>query len=486
MRQPFAITGGGTARYLLLGTDLLWITASFYLSYRLLPLYRPWLRTESVDPGRFSEHAWLLLLILPLWVGLAAQAGLYGRTRLAWWRVVQRTLRTTAFGLAGLAVVIFAAKLVGVSRLILFGFCLLYIPVSLAGRWLVLWLLALRRAHIYNVPRVLVVGTRERAREFIRRARQAEDADYCLVGCLDPEPWPTGATVEGVPVLGSTEAMDSVLTREAVDLVVFALPLALVPNASERIAAAVELGLRVVVLPDFQLHQAGYSMADPRVSVEFFLGQPVAVVSTVRWSQAFRLTKRVMDLVGAAVLLVLLSPLLAAIAVAIKLSDPGAPVLYRWRVLGRNHRPITSWKFRTMVPDADRRKADLASANEMNGPVFKMRNDPRVTRLGRWLRRYSLDELPQLVSVLRGDLSLVGPRPPFPEEAARFAFWQRRKLSVKPGLTCLWQINGRNEIRDFDHWVQLDLEYIRRASLGLDCWILLKTIPAVLRGRGAY
>ena len=352
MRHSDAFTGGWTTRHLLLGADLLWVTTSFYLSYRLLPVYRPWLRAGAADPGHFSEHAWLLLLILPLWIGLAAQAGLYGRTRLAWRLVLQRTLRTSALGLACLAVVIFAAKLVEVSRLILFGFCLLYVPVSLAGRWLVLGLLALRRAHIYNVPRVVVVGTRERAREFIRRARHADDADYCVVGCLDPEPLPAGTTVEGVPVLGSTDALVSILTREAVDLVVFAMPLALVPKASERIAAAVELGLRVVVLPDFQLHRAGYSIADPQVSLEFFLGQPVAVVSTVRWGSGYRVVKRAMDVVVSGIILVLLSPLMLLIALLIKLDSPG-PVFYTQIRMGLDARPFPVLKFRSMRVGAE-------------------------------------------------------------------------------------------------------------------------------------
>lgn len=486
MTQEFGPNGGWTTRHLLMGANALWLVASFSLSYRLLPLYRPWLREGAADPGPFSQHAWLLLLILPLWLGLAEHAGLHARTRLAWGLVVRRTLRVTGLGLAGLAVVIFAAKLIAVSRLILFGFCALYVPVSLAGRWVLLRLLAVRRAHVYNTQRVLVVGTHDRAREFIRRAREADEGGYVMIGCLDPEPGAAGSRVDDVPVLGTTEDFHRLLASEPIDLVVFAAPLAQVPRAGELVAATVELGLRAVILPDFQLCRTGWTLADPEVSLEFFLGQPAAVISTVRWSAAYRAAKRVMDIAGAAVLLLLLAPVLIFVAAAIKLSDPRAPVLYRWRVLGRNRRLITSWKFRTMVPDADRRKAELSAANEMSGPVFKMRNDPRVTRLGRWLRKYSLDELPQLFSVLRGDLSLVGPRPPFPAEAERYEFWQRRKLSVKPGITCLWQINGRAEIRDFNRWAELDLEYIRRASLGLDCKILLQTVPAVLRGRGAY
>jgi lipopolysaccharide/colanic/teichoic acid biosynthesis glycosyltransferase len=177
--------------------------------------------------------------------------------------------------------------------------------------------------------------------------------------------------------------------------------------------------------------------------------------------------------------------LLLAIALAILLRD-GRPVLYPWRVLGEGARPFTGYKFRTMVREADEIRDALAAANEMEGPVFKMRSDPRITGLGRFLRRYSLDELPQLWSVLKGDMSLVGPRPPSAAEYAAFAPWQRRKLSVTPGITCLWQVSGRNEISTFDEWARLDLKYIDEWSLSLDLRILLKTVPAVLAGRGAW
>lgn len=195
--------------------------------------------------------------------------------------------------------------------------------------------------------------------------------------------------------------------------------------------------------------------------------------------------KRGLDIVASALLLGALSPLLMVIGVAVKCAD-GGPILYRWRVVGQHGRFFTGYKFRTMVVDADRMKQQLLDRNEATGPIFKMRDDPRVTRVGRLLRKYSLDELPQLWSVLVGDMSLVGPRPPLQTEYCQFTDWQKQKLAVKPGITCLWQISGRSEIRDFDEWVRLDLEYILTWSFWLDLEILLKTIPTVLRGRGAW
>jgi lipopolysaccharide/colanic/teichoic acid biosynthesis glycosyltransferase len=191
-----------------------------------------------------------------------------------------------------------------------------------------------------------------------------------------------------------------------------------------------------------------------------------------------------MDVVAAAMLLPLLSPLLLVVAVLVKATSKG-PVFYRWRVVGKNGRYFTGYKFRTMVDAADRLKAGLMANNEMSGPVFKMESDPRVTRCGRVLRRFSLDELPQLWSVLKGDMSLVGPRPPLQEEYERFTDRQRQKLAVQPGITCLWQVSGRNRIRDFDDWVRLDLEYIKNWSLWLDVKILFRTAIAVVTGHGA-
>jgi lipopolysaccharide/colanic/teichoic acid biosynthesis glycosyltransferase len=207
---------------------------------------------------------------------------------------------------------------------------------------------------------------------------------------------------------------------------------------------------------------------------------PPAARRPARWQLR---VKRLIDVGGAAVGLVLTAPLFVLIAAAVTLTSRG-PVFYRWRVVGQGGRPFTGLKFRSMVADADARKAALMARNEMRGPVFKLTDDPRVTPVGRWLRRYSLDEVPQLLSVLRGDMSLVGPRPPLVTEYAQFTPWQRRKLDVKPGITCLWQVSGRHRTRDFDEWVRLDLEYVERWSLWLDLAILWRTVGAVMRGTG--
>lgn len=197
-----------------------------------------------------------------------------------------------------------------------------------------------------------------------------------------------------------------------------------------------------------------------------------------------RFGKRALDVVGAIFALIVTAPLMAVAAALIKLESPG-PILYRSTRIGRDGRPFTFLKLRSMVKGADRHRHRLSHLNECDGPVFKISNDPRVTRVGRLLRTSSIDEIPQFLNVLRGDMSLVGPRPPIPEEVKQYEPWQLRRLDVRPGITCLWQISGRSRI-GFREWMRLDLEYIRNQSLRLDLEILLRTLPAVLSREGAY
>jgi lipopolysaccharide/colanic/teichoic acid biosynthesis glycosyltransferase len=202
------------------------------------------------------------------------------------------------------------------------------------------------------------------------------------------------------------------------------------------------------------------------------------------WNRPFLVgCKRVFDIFVSALLLLMLSPLLAVLGALVKLTSPGT-IFYRWQVVGQGGRPFTGYKFRSMFSNADELRAQLEPLNEMSGPVFKLTNDPRVTKVGSWMRRYSLDELPQLYSVLKGDMSLVGPRPPLVSEYVRFTEYQKQKLAVKPGITCLWQVSGRNDVKDFDEWVKLDLDYIRCWTPILDIKILAKTASEVINGSG--
>ena len=197
----------------------------------------------------------------------------------------------------------------------------------------------------------------------------------------------------------------------------------------------------------------------------------------------YRFSKRILDLFCTFLLLIIFIPIFTVITILIKITSKG-PVLYEWNVIGKNGIPFKSWKFRTMVPDADKIKISLSDKNEMIGPVFKIKNDPRITKIGKFLRKYSLDESVQFISILKGDMSLVGPRPAGPIEIKNYKEWQKRRLSVVPGLSGPWQDSGRNKIKHFDDWVRLDLEYIDNWSIWLDIKILFKTIPAAFKGTG--
>jgi exopolysaccharide biosynthesis polyprenyl glycosylphosphotransferase len=248
----------------------------------------------------------------------------------------------------------------------------------------------------------------------------------------------------------------------------------------ERVIQACELeGVEVWLLADFFKTQISQTAFDD------FEGRPMLVFRSTPEASWQSLAKHALDVVGASLLLALFSPFMLGAALLIKLTSRG-PVLFRQERAGLNGKPFVMMKFRSMMTDAEQHKHELAVLNEMTGPVFKLSNDPRVTPIGRFIRKYSIDEFPQLVNVVRGEMSLVGPRPLPVDEVRRFDdLAHRRRLSVKPGLTCLWQVSGRNDVHDFTDWVRLDLEYIDNWSLWLDLKILCRTIPVVLLGTGA-
>jgi len=277
----------------------------------------------------------------------------------------------------------------------------------------------------------------------------------------------------------SAEDLEKLLRSEPVDVVVFTSGKSSLSEVETAILACEIEGVEAWLVADF------IRTSISRPAIDELMGKPMIVFRSAPEVSWALLLKGIFDRVGAAALLVLLSPLMLAAAAVIKLSSRG-PVLFRQERCGLRGRVFTMNKFRSMVSDAEQRRAELMAFNEMDGPVFKIAKDPRVTGIGRFLRRTSLDELPQLVNVLKGEMSLVGPRPLPVNEVRQFKdAWQRRRLSMKPGLTCLWQIAGRNTI-GFEEWMRLDLQYIDSWSLWLDLKILLKTIPVVLMGKGAH
>jgi exopolysaccharide biosynthesis polyprenyl glycosylphosphotransferase len=275
----------------------------------------------------------------------------------------------------------------------------------------------------------------------------------------------------------STAKLPVLLQRSVVDEVIFAVDSASLSRLEDVFLACDEQGVRTRVSIDFFPH------VNSEMTLDRVCGAPLLTFSAAPLDDLRLVLKRSFDITTSSLALILLSPLLGLCALLIRLTSPG-PVIFRQRRSGLNGRQFTLLKFRSMVNNAEALRDGLEHLNERE-VAFKIANDPRVTPVGRWLRKFSIDELPQLINVLRGDMSIVGPRPPLPEEVARYQPWQRRRLRMRPGLTCLWAIAGRDSL-DFNSWMKLDISYIENWSLGLDWSIILKTIPYVIAGRGAH
>ncbi|HEV7475912.1 MAG TPA: sugar transferase [Pyrinomonadaceae bacterium] len=345
----------------------------------------------------------------------------------------------------------------------------------------VLLRLNLRRLRLrgHNIKTLLIVGGGPRAHWFANEVRERTDLGYRIIGYVDDETNFNGNGVNGVPRLGDVHDLPGIIANDVIDEVFVALP---IKSQYSQIETAINLleeqGIMVHMFTDHFPHRLARSHPSE------FEGAPLLSLHSappVTWRTEI---KRMLDIAVAAISLLLLSPLFAIVALAIRLDSHG-PVFFIQNRVGFNKRRFRMIKFRTMCVDAEARMQELEHLNEKTGPIFKITNDPRTTRVGKWLRKMSIDELPQLINVLIGDMSIVGPRPLSVRDALRMELaWQKRRFSVKPGLTCLWQVSGRSNL-SFEQWMQLDLEYIDRWSLGLDGIILLRTIPAILLARGA-
>ncbi len=335
------------------------------------------------------------------------------------------------------------------------------------------------RARGHNVKTLVIVGAGARGRRFAAHLKQRQDLGYKLLGYVDSDPAFAEGEIEDAPWLGGIDDLPRIVANEVIDEVAIALP---IKSQYTQIETAVllleEQGITTHLLSDLFPQKLARSQPID------FDGVPIVSMHSAPLFSWRTEAKRIFDLVSAALLLFVVGPLLVLAAIAIKLDSAG-PILFVQERVGLNKRRFRMLKFRTMCRDAEASMKEIEHLNEKTGPIFKIRNDPRVTRVGRWLRKTSVDELPQLVNVLLGDMSIVGPRPLSVRDAVRMEVaWQKRRFSVKPGITCLWQVSGRSNL-SFEQWMQLDLEYIDHWSLGLDASILLRTIPAIMTTRGA-
>ena len=425
-----------------------------------------------------DEYLLLLLFILPIWGLLLSGAGFYRSHRtLPLGEEIWAAGKVAFGGTTILVLLIFGLRLDFVSRwfLVLFGVLnfLFLAAEKIALRQLSRWV----RSRGFNFRTALIVGTGPKAAQFADFLEAHPHWGFRVMGYLDDDNGGEIGLAGRWPCLGTITNMEAVLGAEVIDEVIFVIEKGKLAEYEDALLVAERHGVRAHVSLDIFPHVLA------RPVLEELDGIPLLSFTTTPSNPVELAAKRTIDLVLALVLFVVTLPVQLLAALSILLFS-GAPVFFRQVRCGLNGRHFTLLKFRTMESGAEDRLAEISHLNEMTGPVFKARRDPRLTPAGKLLRRLSIDELPQLWNVIVGDMSLVGPRPPLPDEVSRYEPWQRRRLSMKPGLTCLWQVSGRSEL-DFDRWMALDLKYIDTWSPLLDLKILLKTVPAVLSGRGA-
>jgi len=454
--------------------DAVLLVGSFRLAYTLRASW-PLGGLPPLYP--LDEYTIVMVVAVPICLVSLWLNGVY-RYRLARSYRVEVLSVARALAVAGvvLATLAFLLKWQFLSRSLLVLFLMLAAIVLLAFKLIARVVFRLFGRRHFEERNVLLVGGGEQAGELVRAIREHYNWGLRLLGWIPLPGEPEGAPLEARR-LGVFEDLQRILDENPVDEAVFSLEREKLSSIDAAVELCEQMGIRTRVAVKLSPRSPG------RLSLEEFHGVPLITLSSVPDTEVRLACRRVLDLTLATILLALTAPLLAVACLLIKL-EGGGPILFRQVRSGLNGRRFTLLKLRTMVLDADRRKGELLPLNEMSGPVFKIKRDPRVTRVGAYLRRFSIDELPQLLNVLSGHMALVGPRPPVPEEVSGYERWQRRRLSMKPGMTGLWQVSGRSDI-DFDEWMKLDLRYIDNWSLWLDLKILLKTLPAVLSGRGA-
>jgi exopolysaccharide biosynthesis polyprenyl glycosylphosphotransferase len=425
-----------------------------------------WLDLKTLPPDAFEHVGWLYFVLIPGAPFVLELQGFYNRPILGPRRAILWPLfKGCALITIGLVLALYALHLT--------------IP-----RWVMVWFGCLSFALVYLKEEILCSVYKSKLAQSQYKRR------FILVGASNEvarmrHQLETQAD-EGIKIVDEFDFIEAPL-QQLIELLHEHSASGVIVNAKHAYFERVESVIKVCELEgvDAWLVADFFGTQIARASLDELFGHPLLVFRSAPETSWQSLAKMLMDFFGALLLLILLSPLFLLIAAAIKCVSPG-PIFFRQQRSGLSGAPFTLYKFRTMVTNAEQFKHELEAMNEMRGPVFKVTNDPRVTRIGKWLRRYSLDELPQLFNVLRGEMSLVGPRPLPVDEVKRFNdLAHRRRLSVKPGITCLWQISGRNQIADFKEWVRLDLEYIDNWSLWLDLKILLRTIPAVFAATGA-
>ena len=387
-------------------------------------------------------------------------------------------IKSSLMGILFTIMLIFLFRVEQLSRVLIFIIFISSLIFLFLQKTLMFYIAKFIRKKGKDRKNIVIVGTGDRTNNLIKIIHQYFGWGLDIIGIISHNKRDVGQKLNCYLVECDITGLRQFLHTHIVSEVLITIPTKEFKTIKTVIDICEEEGIQIRIISDF------FGSLNKRIKINYIYGLPVLSILQKPEDNFALFIKRFMDITISSILLIFLFPLMLLIAILIKITSNG-PVFYQWNVIGLDKKTIKSWKFRSMIPDADKLKGSLMEKNEMTGPVFKIKNDPRTTRIGRFIRKYSIDELPQLFSVLKGDLSLVGPRPAGPYELKRYENWHRRKLSIKPGMTCIWQVNGRNKISEFDEWVKMDLYYIDNWSIWLDLKILLKTIPIVLSSKGA-
>lgn len=428
-------------------------------------------------PAPFTMYLPVLVLVVIVFLCVFFISGLYQQIRsISYLKETINILKASILGVLLTFALAFCLKLGFVSRSLLFLFwflAILYLPII---RIVLRYFLASLYLKGYNSQQVLIVGKGELAEKVSIALSKHPELGFQIIGFIDEGG--NSEKASRVQTRGTINDLPDILHEKIVDEVVFAVPIEDCARMTEAIKLCEVEGIKVRIVADL------FERTIARAKVDDLDGIPIITLETVPAQELAIAVKKVLDVIVSFLSLIILTPLFAIIAILIKIDSLG-PVFFRQERIGQNGRRFTLLKFRSMIEKAEQIKEQLQRLNETSGPVFKMRDDPRITKIGRFLRKTSLDELPQFINVLKGEMSLVGPRPPLPDEVTQYKNWQRRRLSIKPGITCIWQVSGRSDV-SFEKWMEMDMEYIDNWSLGLDMKILLKTIWVVLHGKGSY
>lgn len=463
-------------------TDILITILAFLLSALTSKL----LNHENFNGYINSFQHVIAFLIVICWYSVFSWTAIYDYSNgESFFRIVSNTIQSVLLSSAVLFTSFYIFKIQNVSRFLIIVFIIYDIILLCLSKFIILRVNQKRSVNKDKRKHILIIGTKDRAKELILSIREKTPHTYKIIGCLDIQDNTEGlSVVDGCKVIGCINELERHLIDNVVDELVFAAPLRIIKDADKYIAMAEDMGVHVRIIPDWQLHYLMYEPDIATIKFKPIAGVPTMALHMTTPNEGALCFKTIFDIFSSAVLLLILSPLFLVVSSFIKLSSKG-PVFFKQERLGLHGRKFFVYKFRTMVENAEDLKEKLKDKNEADGPVFKIKNDPRIIPyLGTLLRKTNLDELPQLINVLKGEMSLVGPRPPIPSEVTGYEIWQRRRLSMRPGITCLWQISpNRNDI-SFDDWMKLDLEYIDSWSLLLDLKILFMTVQTVLKVSG--